>query len=93
MSEFTITPGPWINDDGLVNGRHSECDDMPSYDIFNADEWPGNYKEALGNARLIAAAPDLLAACQRAYECCYDKNSEDGIALKAAIDKATGPTT
>lgn len=60
--------------------RHDECD----WESMTDDE-------RKSNAQLIAAAPDLLAACQRAYECCYDKNSEDGMMLKAAIAKAIGP--
>ena len=59
------TPGPWTNDSGLVNGIDSRRPHTPSLDIFDAAEWPHQLRdEALDNARLIAAAPDLLEACQ-----------------------------
>lgn len=51
-----------MNDNGLVNGRNLELD-MPSFDIFDASEWPGDRTEGHANAQLISAAPDLLA-CQ-----------------------------
>jgi hypothetical protein len=61
------TPEPWINDDGLVAGRESRERFQPgaSHDIFDAHEWPDELlDEALANADLIAAAPDLLAAVE-----------------------------
>ena len=67
MAETSHTPGSWINANGLVNGRDSrlEYPDTPSIDIFDASEWPENLsEEAQANARLIAAAPDLLDALQ-----------------------------
>lgn len=56
------TPGPWVNDDGLVNGRESRARFAPgvSIDIFDAAEWPTELKdEALANAALIASAPAM----------------------------------
>ncbi len=58
------TPGPWINDEGLVNGRDSRerFAGTPSEDIFDSRQWPTELAdEALANAALIAAAPQLLA--------------------------------
>jgi hypothetical protein len=52
----THTPGPWtvrIGQDALVT-----CPDGRSFDIGDAIYHPDN----IANARLIAAAPDLLAA-------------------------------
>lgn len=54
------TPGPWKNDNGLVNGRMS--DGRVSFDIFDAAEWPGDEDEAHANAHLIAAAPAMYDA-------------------------------
>lgn len=56
------TPGPWINDQGLVNGSETRARFAPgtSIDIFDASEWPTEMAdEAMANAALIAAAPDL----------------------------------
>lgn len=51
-------------------------------------------KESEANARLIAAAPDLLEALIEAQACLVDSEySEDGYARRlilAAIEKATG---
>lgn len=49
------------------------------------------------NAALIAAAPDLLKACQNMLACCYDmeRNDETLAAVKStmyAIAKATNQT-
>lgn len=58
------TPGPWVNDSGVVNGRETRARFAPgvSIDIFNANDWGGELAaEGLANAALIAAAPDLWA--------------------------------
>jgi hypothetical protein len=63
------TPGPWLNDEGVVSGQDSRVRFVrtPSIDIFNAHEWPaGLHQEAMANAHLIAAAPDMLAALKDA---------------------------
>lgn len=46
------------------------------------------YKEQETNARLIAAAPDLLAACELALESGDDYAAEQ--AIRAAVRKAKG---
>ena len=59
------TPGPWTNDDGLVNGLETRNRGLgkPSLDIFDVADWPNELREeAMANANLIAAAPDMLAA-------------------------------
>ena len=64
------TPGPWINDNGLVNGTESRKRfGGVSVDIFDANEWPRElHDEALANAALIAAAPDMLIALREARD-------------------------
>ena len=63
------TPGPWTVNGNI--GRKSElgimADAAPCIiaTMGNQKEWPA---EAEANARLIAAAPDLLAALQEARE-------------------------
>lgn len=99
------TPGPWKvlehswSDTSIVakGFDHGIC----SLDINHATEESVEADEALmaANARLIAAAPDLLEALQSIAECCEeDQTARDyasrqteirGIA-RAAIAKATG---
>jgi hypothetical protein len=63
---------------GAMSGTETVC----SLDWNGTPEWEAN-------ARLIAAAPDLLAACKQAAELFED---DEGIAqvLLAAIANATG---
>jgi len=86
------TPGPWVAQIGMdarvfcsVDGRSINCGDV-IYHPENAD-----------NARLVAAAPDLLAACKHAVECYQQSKNSDGFAcafnideIDAAIAKAEG---
>lgn len=47
---------------------------------------------AAANARLIAAAPELLAALERVVECAVDPRSPAMDAARAAIARAKGQT-
>jgi len=94
------TPGPWRVDTGQMAG----CGPTSRYlyvsangttvCAFNTDHpRPKHYADA----RLIAAAPELLAACQRVQRAIYwaetaDRLSQDEIdaILVDAIAKATG---
>ena len=86
----THTPGPWVIDaeDNLIHAadaRHTV--------ICNV----GNMKNhgIAADARLIAAAPELLAALQmltRGYGVTFHDQALRSFA-KEAIDKATGGTT
>jgi hypothetical protein len=96
------TPGPWRASEGwpsdlwhvdmpgrkwsLLVARHDEDFDMP-------------VEEVQANARLIAAAPDLLRGCQAAAAYLIDPASEHKInrgeaarIILAAIAKAEGRT-
>lgn len=94
------TPGPWclskesmtiitqdmscIGSEGVLIGSASG---HPNSGFFPTDE------EAVANARLIAAAPDLLAALQEIAEGTYDKWTNGYHAQQVAITaiaKATG---
>jgi len=89
------TPGPWlvdperpyvVTDDAHnpMDVAYSECDGQVG----------------LANARLIAAAPDLLAACEAADKwfdgwcasatCCAHTGKEVHLQIRAAIAKAEG---
>jgi len=78
MSGQKHTPGPWILDeecDGLVLAMGSRIENPSSYQTHHEIELYEEYsyddfereqrEEAFANARLIAAAPDLLAACEK----------------------------
>lgn len=96
MSEAKHTPGPWRI---LPTSRPSQFlvvagDDK--MDRHNGDSFSLQFKTA--NARLIAAAPDMLEAL-KAIESAYDTEIgwQDQVArqihaVRAAIAKATGET-
>lgn len=52
---------------------------------------PKSDAERKANARLIATAPDLLAACQAAVNTILNSGVVDWRMMQAAIDKATKP--
>lgn len=66
------TPGPWVvTAVGSCHGIHPAASENERDDIcritphnYHPDGWPAAKVEAEANARLIAAAPDLLAALQ-----------------------------
>lgn len=86
----TPTPAPW-----RVEGTNSG--------LFVAGAKPGYLAEVrdcgsgdvAANARLIASAPDLLAAL-KGVQAAWDENrlltSDEAAAVRAAIAKATGQT-
>ena len=97
MSGGTPTPGPWTcTKEGLVNGFDSrkQYANSPSIDIFDAQEWPAEqFDEALCNAHLIAAAPEMYEALasvlkRSALRCCFE---DDELELyEAILAKARG---
>jgi len=98
------TPGPWkvyhpVRRDGVRKGIVS--DQGADIVIFGCEEddagvCGGSDYEAEANARLIAAAPDLLAAARLGLNFIENTESEmgeklaSGDALRAAIAKARG---
>lgn len=96
MSESKWTPGPWdwfTSHDKHGNPIRSEADDKMRF-LIGADgqgfaHTVGLPSETdLANARLIAAAPDLLDACRKALY--LIKGREHVGFLRAAIAKAEG---
>lgn len=93
------TPGPWVaasDPDSYI--AHGECHgifcaDSISYDNFEDDfvaKANINYKNCEANARLIAAAPELLAALIYLRDC-IETGKEPGMGIvHAAIRKALG---
>lgn len=95
MSESKHTPGPW-NRVGF--GIWTESDGNRRVACAEVDDGCGPYKvqteeEAKANAQLIAAAPELLAACRQIVwklsHYCYDLNvlNSDG----STVGRYTGP--
>ncbi len=87
------TPGPWRperREPFVGNGKVSWYVDAQHTTVARVST-PSRHAEA--NARLIAAAPELLTACVAALAHHQGGHSEIGQALRAAIDKAEGHLT
>ena len=98
------TPGPWdfVGHDAGGSGYHlveigaNHPSNTPALALVTAPAGRPD-SEAEANARLIAAAPELLAALEcilKRYESagvqCYPEARREVIAARAAIAKATG---
>ena len=68
----THTPGPWWADAGMIfmgNGDHVWGQGHPAYGtVIEYQDANPSEDEIQANASLIAASPDLLAACELALE-------------------------
>lgn len=97
MSEIKHTPGPWVVDpeDARFVIAPDPDGDEP-WQIARAAEFAGPGEATIPNARLIAAAPDLLReliearAELEAYELEATGEACNNPELNAAISKATG---
>lgn len=89
------TPGPWYT---MGAGVYTGSDNLAHIATAHFYGVPG---DPMANARLIAAAPDLLAALQTLMRADYERNTFPGFAsagnfvrateaARAAIAKATG---
>lgn len=88
------TPGPWgvRNTTEVFCGRKRVCHvNAASREDLNMLD---DQRVAMANARLIAAAPDLLDALQYVMERIVDRHDPDeaAISARAAIAKAIGET-
>ena len=95
------TKGPWsmsiIGESVDINYKFRDKDGTHSGNIGVIDGYSGEtgFKRNQANARLIAAAPDLLEACKEALEALcaisnYDRESKEVKALEEGIAKAEG---
>ena len=88
------TPGPWsICNDGFVYDKNGERVCSPHSTLPGGERYKQHRKSWQQNARLIAAAPDLLAALKGAVACeeHYDGQIAAWVAeAHAAIAKAEG---
>lgn len=91
MSEVKHTPGPWelgyLDHAGqrVVRQEHIEVCTCWHHSVGSIE------REMEANARLIAAAPELLEALKLVVTRCGPK-SRDGALARAAIAKAEGRT-
>lgn len=102
MSTAKHTPGPWGFFEDDFEGGYTI--DVPSFRRpFPEGDDPVSFRpiatvrdqqEVAANARLIAAAPELLAACKRAVPQIHDDESTSAAGVRrlllAAIAKAEG---
>lgn len=100
MSEARHTPGPWQNQEMLSGTTSAHGSRVVSFittgpeNVADVCDSRGiSEEEARANARLIAAAPELLEALAKLIGC-IDHGSDDPTATldaaRAAIAKATG---
>lgn len=85
------TPGPWkANGNCVDTGRGA----APVACAYDPDDHNHVNEICKANARLIAAAPDLLAACKAAepyvFNCPFENALTVHAMLEAAIAKAEG---
>jgi hypothetical protein len=86
------TPGPWFTE--AVNGRWCVWDDAGIACICDVHAGVEPDPSGAEHAHLIAAAPDLLAACEAVAATTWSKNTATiiGEQVRAAIAKAKGET-
>ena len=64
MTEKKHTPGPWtIDKRGVITGGIDSCTSIGTIAMWN-EKNSRMIQEASANARLVAAAPELLACCE-----------------------------
>ena len=90
------TPGPWCTNGGAVETDRPRRSSQLVAHVYGEES--GLESEQLANARLIAAAPDLLEALEgllRLEACDSDEpiGREAWATARAAIAKATGGIT
>ena len=90
------TPGPWIARKVLLNARNGEDDcawaieqpeHMPHATVFDRAGTGNDTEAAKANARLIAAAPELLEAIREVvgfFDCAVEINALQKMALLLA---------
>jgi hypothetical protein len=64
MNTHTHTAGPWYPVTLGASPDHAWAIDSGLHEVARLPEWPDNQAEAEANARLIAAAPEMLEALQ-----------------------------
>jgi len=87
------TPGPWKLNFSNAEPAVTDYDNVMIAIVTTDEDKPQETEEVLANGRLIAAAPELLAALKMADDCIWGDVSEVAAWLsiaKSAIKKAEG---
>lgn len=76
------TPGPWLQNGAAIyalqeTGKYHKGEPILENRFYIFIQGPCSEEEKLANAKLIAAAPELLAACEWAVEQ-FKKLADDG---------------
>lgn len=100
-AEGGFTPGPWASDSDYgtlvvgANGSHVAVT-LNTFNAAKRQKPPSNIEEVKANARLIAAAPELLAsliALRDVGPAHVQNYSGDELAVFAAVDAAIAKAT
>jgi hypothetical protein len=84
------TPGPWLTTDGIYNEIKALSEPGKTWVIARIKAASGVHEEARANAKLIAAAPDLLEVLQDVAADTGPSGWWWGEKMMAAIAKAKG---
>ncbi len=87
MSGTRHTSGEWTQRGNIITAQIEDRENVAIMYLPKGDT-PNSRTEALANARLIAAAPELLEACEAALDG-NDEHRKVVAKLRAAIAKAT----
>ena len=84
------TNGPWYAVSRMVEVANDKAPDICTTNpqMFGQGHLSRSMREQLANARLIAAAPDLLEALQAMTEAFLDTEGSHGSVESDAMDKA-----
>jgi hypothetical protein len=86
MKTHKHTPGPWHPVTLGASPDHAWAIDSELVEIARLPEWTDNQAEAEANARLIAAAPEMLEALQNlAHPMASDEDLQNALAVIAKV--------
>lgn len=92
LEQLGISPAPWSNT--VETENPFEINSV--WDARNGGILTGGYTESLNDARLIAAAPKLYAACYEMLHYYYEQNTNTTVfntalkLMKQAVAEAAG---
>ena len=91
-TENKHTPGPWVvvTDDTAAQVKGFPCIHSDNYIVVGVEGMYGDIETDYANARLIAAAPDLLEALEMALVWLDYEGKYDVQGIRAALAKARG---